>query len=222
MKYHSLITMKAVGYARVSRESENIENQINNIREYAKKNNIEIVDIFQDINISGTIETENREGFKEMLEFCKQNNINTILCYDLSRLSRSVLDGLKTLKELEDKGFRVIFTSQDFLNYIEDKMMRKKILMDFLWFAEMYVEDIKKRTRERLKQLREMGMKLGRKRKIKDEDLDLVLDLIRLGYTQRDIAKRFNCSERVVWQFLKEKTKKTYLELKRELKKKKE
>jgi len=155
-------TKKAVAYLRVSREDETVENQKSAISEWAKKNGIEIVAFFKDEEVSGAVPPRQRDGYKAMLKFCKDNDVKTIIFYDLSRLSRNLENGLLELKQLAEEGFDFYFTSQDFLNYVKDPLMKKKIISDFLWFAELYREDVIRRTKEALKRLKAEGKTVGR------------------------------------------------------------
>jgi len=153
---------KAVAYLRVSQEDETVENQKNAIIEWAKRNGFEIVATFKDEDVSGAVPPRLREGYRAMLKFCKDNGISTIIFYDLSRLSRSLEDGIIELKQLTSEGFIFFFAGQDFLNHIKDPLMKKKVVSDFLWFAELYREDIIRRTKEALKRLKKEGKVLGR------------------------------------------------------------
>jgi len=153
---------KAVAYLRISQEDETVENQRQAIKEWASKNNIEIVAFFSDIDVSGAVPPRQREGYRAILKFCKDNDVRTILFYDLSRLSRSLEDGLIELKQLTEEGYDFYFAGQDFLNYIKDPLMKKKIISDFLWFAELYREDVIRRTKEALKRLKAEGKTVGR------------------------------------------------------------
>jgi len=177
----------AVAYVRVSREDEKIENQIEAIKKYAEKNGIRIVAWFKDVGVSGATEAESREGFNAMLKFCEDNNVKMVLFYDISRMSRNIVDGLKTLKELTDRGFKFKFVAQEFLDYIEDPMLRKKVILDFLWFAEFYIEDIRRRTKIALERLKAMGVKLGRPKMKLPEDR--IKRLYKQGLKPPHIAK---------------------------------
>jgi len=148
---------KAVGYVRISQKDENIENQRLKIVEFAKSKGFKVVGFFADIDVSGTIPPRERTHYRAMLEFCKLNGITTIIFYDLSRLARNVEEGLLELKRLAEEGFNFYFAGMDFLNYDLDPMMKKKLIMDFLWFAELYVEDIKKRTAVAMERLKREG-----------------------------------------------------------------
>jgi DNA invertase Pin-like site-specific DNA recombinase len=57
----------AVGYARVSVESEDIGNQVHAIEDYAKTNNLTLVGVFKDVGVSGAKPALEREGFRQSL-----------------------------------------------------------------------------------------------------------------------------------------------------------
>lgn len=90
-------TFRAGIYARLSTErkesyrekSNSIESQIYYAKEYAKKENIEIVDKYIDYEYSGT--NFNRPGYLAMMEDVKARRINCIIIRDLSRLGREHL-----------------------------------------------------------------------------------------------------------------------------------
>ncbi len=149
--------MRAVGYLRVSQADENIENQKLKILEFAKSKGLDVVGFFADVDVSGTVPPRERPQYSAMLQFCRLSGIRTIVFYDLSRLARSVEEGLEELKRLAEEGFQFYFAGMDFLNYDIDPLLKKKIIMDFLWFAELYVEDVKRRTRVALERLRKEG-----------------------------------------------------------------
>jgi len=151
------LSARAVGYVRVSQPDESIENQRIKIEEFAKGKGFVLAGIFADVDVSGTVPPRERPQYRAMLEFCRINSVKTIVFYDLSRLARSVEEGLSELKRLLEEGFNVYFSGMDFLNYDVDPMLKKKIIVDFLWFAEMYVEDIKRRTAVGMERLRREG-----------------------------------------------------------------
>lgn len=157
-----LILVRALAYVRVSREDENPENQIQAIREWASRNGFEVVSFYVDVDVSGVVKPRERPQYRAMIEGAKALGVKHILFYDLSRLSRSLEDGLQELKQLTEEGFEFKFVAQEFLDYISDPLLRKKVISDFLWFAELYREDIRRRTIEGLKRARREGRRLGR------------------------------------------------------------
>jgi len=153
---------KALAYARVSQEDENPENQINAIREWAQKNGVEILGFYIDVDVSGSVPPRERINYRAMIEVARTLGVKLLLFYDLSRLSRNLEEGLLELKRLTEEGFDFKFVMQEFLDYIQDPMLRKKVISDFLWFAELYREDIRRRTKAALERLKKEGKKLGR------------------------------------------------------------
>ena len=86
--------MKALVYARYSTHKQDngvsIENQIARCREYATYRGLDIVDIIQDLAVSGGV-NKGRAGFMELLHRAEQGECDLILTYDLTRLSREML-----------------------------------------------------------------------------------------------------------------------------------
>jgi len=168
---------KAVEYLRISQPrkdknnkktddelyAEELENQRIKNREFAKSKGIEIVESFEDPYVSGAVPMRKRSGYLRMLDYCEQNNIKIIITYDISRISRGdFVDGLIELKTLTDEGYTVYFSSQQFLHEIDDPLMRQKILTDFLWFAQLYREDIRRKTKQGIERARAEGKHIGR------------------------------------------------------------
>ena len=123
---------KAVIYARISVKGEDINNQVKNIEEWAKERGYEVVGRFPDENITGASDPLERPKFKQMLSFCKDNGIKTILIWDLARLGRSLPEAVNALKKLLEQGYKVIFTRYNLKADLEDiggKVMIYTLLM---------------------------------------------------------------------------------------------
>ncbi|MEM4554182.1 MAG: recombinase family protein [Ignisphaera sp.] len=154
--------VRGLAYVRISKEDENPENQILSIRDWAQKNNVEILGFYVDVDVSGAVKPRERPQYHAMLQAAKVLGVNLLIFYDLSRLSRSLEDGLEELRRLTEEGFTFKFVAQEFLDYISDPLLRKKVISDFLWFAELYREDVRRRTKDGLKRAKLQGKKLGR------------------------------------------------------------
>lgn len=83
---------KGVGYARLSKDDgsrySSIESQVQLIKEFAIKHNIELVKVYIDDNVSGFIAIEDRPEFNQMLEDIKNGKAELIIAKDLSRIGR--------------------------------------------------------------------------------------------------------------------------------------
>lgn len=85
-----------VGYARVSTREQNLDSQIDQLSQTGCSK------VFTD-KISGT--SKDRPGWNELIAYIRPGD--AIVVTELSRMSRSLLHFLSTVKELEDKGIVV-------------------------------------------------------------------------------------------------------------------
>lgn len=92
---------KVVIYARVSTSTQDYTRQITELRNYAWKQNYQIVKEFSE-KISGGKKIEERAAIKELLDFVKSNNVEKVLVYECSRLSRRQLDFLSIIEQLTE------------------------------------------------------------------------------------------------------------------------
>ena len=92
---------KVVIYARVSTSTQDYTRQITELRNYAWKQNYQIVKEFSE-KISGGKKIEERAAIKELLDFVKSNEVDKVLVYECSRLSRRQLDFLYIIEQLTE------------------------------------------------------------------------------------------------------------------------
>ena len=92
---------KVVIYARVSTSTQDYTRQITELRNYAWKQNYKIVREFSE-KISGGKKIEERAAIKELLDFVKSNEVEKVLVYECSRLSRRQLDFLYIIEQLTE------------------------------------------------------------------------------------------------------------------------
>ena len=92
---------KVVIYARVSTSTQDYTRQITELRNYAWKQNYKIVREFSE-KISGGKKIEERAAIKELLDFVKSNEVEKVLVYECSRLSRRQLDFLSIIEQLTE------------------------------------------------------------------------------------------------------------------------
>jgi DNA invertase Pin-like site-specific DNA recombinase len=83
-------TNKVYGYIRVSTDTQDtkgygLETQEHAIKEHCKKNNLELVECYRDIGISGT-EVDKRAGLMNLLS--SLDGVSKVVVYDTSRLWR--------------------------------------------------------------------------------------------------------------------------------------
>jgi len=166
----SLKMVVYLGYARVSRADENVENQIQAIKRFVGEHEKEIK-IFTDVGVSGVIPAKKRKGFKEMLAYIHQIRKERgeeveirLYVYEISRIGRDMLDTVLMIKKLEEELDVKVFSvseKEQFLN-TQEKTIRKLILSIFAWAAERERELISQRTKEGLRRAVEEGKHIGR------------------------------------------------------------
>ena len=182
---------KAVGYIRISQEDENPENQRIKIAEFCSANGLELVNVFVDLGVSGATPPRERPGYRSMLEYCRACNIKDIVFYDVSRLGRNLEETLYELKRLIEEGYNVWFVYPDFLNRLNDPMMKKFIVSMLAWFAELYRYDIIRRTKDALERARREGKRLGRPPKVPPETIKRYLEKYyrKMGLSLKDVLR---------------------------------
>lgn len=101
-------------YARYSceKQTENsILGQIRECTEFAKKNDIEVINIYKDEAISGRT-AEKRPGFMKMISDANQHYFENIIVWKGDRFSRSRADAAKYKSELKKLGIRVLSATE--------------------------------------------------------------------------------------------------------------
>jgi len=184
-----VLPVKALGYARVSVESENIENQVEAIKDFCRANGLDLLKVFTDVGVSGSKPAFEREGFKQLIEVSKLLGVKTIVIYDLTRLGRDLFDLIETYKKLLEEDYNVLFVKHPELNAKPDsplgEAIRKAILTVLGVVAELERAFIRERTKAGLERAKRMGKRLGRKPV--EIPLDLVKRYLRMGLKKKAI-----------------------------------
>ena len=106
-----------VGYYRTSSNSnvgvdkDTKKRQQNAVMNYASSNGMNVVAEFYDKGVSGTKEILNRTSFMEMLNYCEDNSIDTIVFESSDRLSRDLVIMETGFQYLTSLGYKLISVS---------------------------------------------------------------------------------------------------------------
>ena len=185
--------MLAVGYARVSLETEDVENQVKAIQDFAKANGIELIGIFKDVGVSGAKPAMEREGFRQMLNaLVNMPAVKTVIIYDISRLGRDMLDVVETYRLLTEKhGLNVLFVQHPELNVIQGSPLGEAIRKATLALLSIAVEIeralIIERTKAGLARARTQGVHLGRRGA--EIPVDEVKEYLAMGLTKKAVYR---------------------------------
>ncbi len=111
--------MRCFTYTRISTIDQDLASQQQELRNYCKDNNIEIINEFEDI-ITGASKQNERLGFSQMTNALFLNpEIKLIICYEFSRLGRSFVNTHNIIKEFKEYGINVYFVKEK-LNTLTD------------------------------------------------------------------------------------------------------
>lgn len=147
-----------IGYARVSRNDEEIENQIRVLVKAGLKKE----HIFTDEGISGTVAPMERRGFQKMIDFVKKNEVSTVYFYELSRVSRDLTDLLNIIRELDrmDVCVKSLSPNESFMQC--DPSIRSLIISIMGWCAQRERENLIERTNAGIQRAKAQGVHCGR------------------------------------------------------------
>ena len=121
----------AYAYARYSSDNqrdESIESQLAYITDYAKNNDIEILNTYTDHAASGT-RTEGRDQFQRMLRDVKnKHEVKAVLVWDLSRFARNAEDAFRIENQLLKFGIEIIAVTQPMRTKRDDGRINTSVL----------------------------------------------------------------------------------------------
>ena len=103
---------RAVLYLRVSKNEQTIENQRIELERVAAAKGWKVIATFKDEGVSGAFGREVRAQYDSMLKQGVQAKFDVVLAWDVSRLSRSLVDLVTTLDELHACGIDLYLHQQ--------------------------------------------------------------------------------------------------------------
>lgn len=190
---------RAVLYLRVSKHEQTIENQRIELERVANAKGWKVIATFKDEGISGAFGREVRAQYDSMLKQGVQAKFDVILAWDVSRLSRSLVDLVTTLDELHACGIDLYLHQQA----IDTTTPAGKAMFQMCGvFAEFEREILSERVKSGLNRARAEGKLLGRP--IKLANIKAILDDREKGKTIREIASKQGLSVGKVHKVLTE------------------
>ena len=190
---------KAVIYARVSstNDRQDTARQIKDLENYAKSQNIRIVEIYEE-HISGAKRIEERQVLTECLEYCTKESVDYLLLSELSRLGRNTLQVLRSLEMLHEAKVSVYIQNLGLYTLQADGKVNPIASIMVTVLAEMAnIErsNIQYRLNSGRANYIANGGKLGRKKgstkseeKLREEYKETIA-LLKKGYSVRNVAK---------------------------------
>ena len=124
--------LRAYGYVRVSNDDEDGNNasiaaQIAAIRARADRDGVELIEVFEELNVSGR--KLQRRKFDAMISKAtgSARSVDIIYVYALSRFARRLLTQVMSEYKLDQAGVRLISLTEDFADDANGRLMRSMI-----------------------------------------------------------------------------------------------
>ncbi|MDF0720845.1 recombinase family protein [Kaistella sp. PBT33-4] len=177
-----------IGYARVSTQLQDNASQIEALR------NIGCETIFEETISGGRWE---RPKLQELLHYVRKGD--TIVVWKLDRLSRSLKDLLFIMEQIESRGagFRSLTESID-TTTSAGKMMMQMVGV----FAEFERSMLKERTIKGLEYAKGQGRVGGRRPKLKQIQVQEIVQLYAGGKSAVELAQLFNVHKATVYRVI--------------------
>lgn len=163
--------MKRVAiYTRVSTGDQTTDSQTHALKEVAEKSGWEVIHIFEDRAVSGSVSRTSRPAFKALLEACTRREIDIIACWSIDRLGRSLQDLVGFLQDIDSLGVDLYMHRQA----IDTSTPSGKLLFHVCGvFAEFERSIISERVRAGLDKARAKGKRLGRPKVSRDKEAEI-------------------------------------------------
>ncbi len=182
------------GYIRVSTEQQSLQNQKHKILAYAQQHKI-MIDEFIELEISSKKSQKER---KIDILMDKMSEGDILICTELSRLGRNMLEILNLVEQFNQHKIKLIFTNQPELSTNQNEALSSLLLAIYGYFAQTEREIISERTKQGLSAARAMGKVLGRpkgaknKTRVLDPHKEEIARLLFIGVSQSSILKIIN------------------------------
>jgi DNA invertase Pin-like site-specific DNA recombinase len=200
-----MLVMKAVGYARISKQNErgvSLEAQVAKIRAMAEVQGAELVDVI--VEDGESAKSLERPGMQRLLQMADNSVVSAVIIAKLDRITRSVKDLAELLERFSRRGVALVSVAES----LDTATASGRLVMNLLvsvsqWERETIGErtrqalDFKKSNNERVGNIA-YGYQLSADAKHVEQNfseqaiLSRMSDLRRAGLTLRQIAERLN------------------------------
>ena len=198
--YFMYIMEQVVIFARVSTDKQEYYRQINELTDYCRQRNWEVVKVFAN-KVSGTATNEQRAEIQELVEYVKNHQISRVVCLEISRVGRNTLEALKVIQLLNENRVSLFVKNYNLETLDADgnvNPIASLICTILLEIASMERLTIKERMasgrRQYIEKCRRDGIKMGRPSTYRKSDEEYrkqyqkEISLIRKGLSLANIS----------------------------------
>lgn len=193
--------MRCMIYSRVSTDEQSIENQINQLKDYASKQNWEIVGVTTDV-CSGSKSAKEREGLNQVFESAHKQEFDVLLFWSLDRFSREgSRQTLQYLTLLDSYNVQWHSFTEQYISSLG--LFSDAIIAILSCLAKQERIRISERTKAGLARVKAKGVKLGRP-KLPPEIRTQAKSLREKGLSYSQIGKEMGVSKARAYQLANE------------------
>ena len=191
---------KVVILARVSTQAQDYQRQVTELQEYCDRAGWEVTKVFAN-KVSGAKAVTERAEIVEMVEYIKSNDIQRVVCLEISRLGRNTLEALKVINYLNENGVSLYVKNYNLETLVDGKVnpVASLICTILLEIASMERLTIKERMtsgrNQYIAKCKEQGIKMGRPSSYRKTDASYKeqygkeISLLKKGISLRNVSQ---------------------------------
>ena len=190
---------KVVILARVSTDKQEYQRQVNELTDYCTRVGWSVEAVFSN-KVSGAKRMEERPEILDLIDFVKSNDIDKVVCLEISRLGRNTLEALKVIECLNEHGVSLYVKNYNLETLTDGKVnpvasLICTILLEIASMERLTIAERMASGRDQyIAKCRREGVKMGRPatyRKSEDaykQQYNREIGLLRKGISFRNIA----------------------------------
>ena len=191
---------KVVILARVSTDKQEYQRQVNELTDYCTRVGWSVEAVFSN-KVSGAKRMEERSEIMDLIDFVKSNDIDKVVCLEISRLGRNTLEALKVIECLNEHGVSLYVKNYNLETLNPDGKVNPvaslicTILLEIASMERLTIAERMASGRDQyIAKCRREGVKMGRPatyRKSEDaykQQYSREIGLLRKGISFRNIA----------------------------------
>ena len=191
---------KVVILARVSTQAQDYQRQVTELQDYCDRAGWEVTRVFAN-KVSGAKAVTERAEIVKMVEYIKNNDIQRVVCLEISRLGRNTLEALKVINYLNENGVSLYVKNYNLETLVDGKVnpVASLICTILLEIASMERLTIKERMtsgrNQYIAKCKEQGIKMGRPSSYRKSDASYKeqygkeISLLKKGISLRNVSQ---------------------------------
>ncbi|MGL4759699.1 MAG: recombinase family protein [Patescibacteria group bacterium] len=126
-----------------------------------------------------------------------------LICSELSRIGRKILDVMKFISEGQEKGIKIYFTKTDFK--VDGSIESNMLVFSYALSSQIERELISQRTKNALQNKRNQGITLGRPKgkSILDKFKTEIQQKYQLGISQKKLSEQYGVNKMTMNRYIK-------------------